>query len=72
MFRKTHHFRTWFQGEYIYDSYKISYFDILSKFIMWKILKMDYYWIYSKGLGFSKCWDLDILLKGKEFNSTIN
>ena len=33
---------------------------------MWKILKMDYFWNYFKGTGFTKIWDLDVLLKEKE------
>jgi len=66
MFRKEHHFKTWIDGEYIYGSYKESYFNIISEFIMWKILKMDYFWNYFKGTGFTKIWDLDVLLKEKE------
>ena len=65
MFRKTHHFKTWVQGEYIYGSYKESYFNIISRFIMSDILNMDYYWSYHKIIRFNKCWDLDFLLNNK-------
>ena len=65
MFRKTYHFKTWVDGEYINGSYKESYFDIISEFVMFKILNMDYYWSYEgKTIGFTKVWSLDALLKG--------
>ena len=69
MLRKTHHFKTWLDGKYVHGSYKQSYFNIISEFIMWKILKMDYFWNYFKGTGFTKVWDLDVLLKDKEGRS---
>ena len=48
------------QGEY-----KHSVFNVISEHVMCHWLDMNYYWSYSRGIGFIKLWDLDTLLDGK-------
>ena len=57
-------FKTWFNGKYIHGEYKISLFNIFSKYIMFDILNMNYYWSYHRGLGFDKIYNIEYLLKG--------
>ena len=55
-------FKTWVDGEYIYGKYNVSVFDTVSKYIMFHVFNMNYYWSYAKGLGFMKVYDLEYLM----------
>ena len=68
MIRRNYHFKTYIgpnDDDYIHGTYKISYFNIISEFLMLKVLRMNYYWDYSKSLGFEKVWDIDYLMRGE-------
>jgi hypothetical protein len=56
-------FRTWFDGEYIYGEYKLSVLNIVSEYIMFHVLNMNYCWAYTRGFGFTKVYDIDYLMK---------
>ena len=56
-------FKTWIDGEYYHGEYTISVFDTVSKYIMFHVLNMNYYWTYDDGMNFSKVYDIDYILK---------
>ena len=56
-------FKTWIDGEYYHGEYIISVFDTVSKYIMFHVLSMNYYWSYDNGINFYKVYDIDYLMK---------
>ena len=43
-------------------------YEVLIQHIMWDWLNMDYYWTWSYTYGFSKVWDLDVLMENRYSN----
>ena len=46
---------------YIYDEYNENIFDIICSHIMFK-LDLDYYWSYSRIMGWHKTWNIERIL----------
>jgi hypothetical protein len=67
LMNRTRSYNTWVNDDIgrIEGEYKIPVFNVISEHIMFHWLDMNYYWSYSRGIGFIKLWDLDTLLDGK-------
>ena len=56
-------FKTFVDGEYFYGEYTISIFDTISKYIMFHVLNMNYYWSYNRDMKFFKVYCLNYLME---------
>ena len=67
LMNRTRSYNTWVNDDIgrIKGEHKISVFNVISEHVMCHWLDMNYYWSYSRGIGFIKLWDLDTLLDGK-------